>query len=261
MEKRMKFGKTAAFILVLLILAACTGQHEPAWKPLFNGKDLQDWHIKICGYDLDDNFGDTFRVENGVMKVSFDAYKTFEGRFGHIFFKEKFSKYKLRVEYRFTGEQCEGGPKWAFRNSGIMFHSQSPSSMKKDQNFPVSIEAQLLGGDGKNERPTANVCTPGTNIVMNGKLITEHCTSSKSKTYHGDQWVTVELEVYGDSLVKHIVDDQVVLSYEKPQLDPEDPEAVPLIPDGQLLLKEGYIALQAESHPVEFRKVEILVLD
>ena len=261
MTNEMKFWKTAVFIFASLLMVACTQQHEQVWRPLFNGKDLSDWHIKICGYDLDDNFGETFRVENGVLKVSFDAYKTFDERFGHIFYKEKFSNYKLRVEYRFTGEQCAGGPKWAFRNSGIMFHSQSPSSMKKDQNFPVSIEAQLLGGDGINDRPTANVCTPGTNIVMNGQLITEHCTSSKSKTYHGDQWVTVELEVYGDSLVKHIVDDQVVLSYEKPQLDPDDPEAAPLIRDGQLLLKEGYISLQAESHPVEFRKVEILVLD
>lgn len=261
MGNDMKFWKTAVFIFASLLLVACTQQHEQVWRPLFNGKDLKDWHIKICGYDLDDNFGETFRVENGILKVSFDAYETFEERFGHIFYKEKFSNYKLRVEYRFTGEQCAGGPKWAFRNSGIMFHSQSAASMKKDQNFPVSIEAQLLGGDGINDRPTANVCTPGTNIVMNGQLITEHCTSSKSKTYHGDQWVTVELEVYGDSLVKHIIDDQVVLSYEKPQLDPDDPEAVPLIQDGQLLLKEGYISLQAESHPVEFRKVEILILD
>ena len=141
-----------------------------------------------------------------------------------------------------------------------MFHSQSPQSMKKDQNFPVSIEAQYLGGDGETKRPTANVCTPGTHIVMKGELIKRHCISSTSKTYHGDQWVTVEIEVRGDSLVKHIIDGQVVLSYEKPQLDPDDPEAQSFIKSNNLLLKEGYIALQAESHPIEFRKVELMVL-
>ncbi len=247
--------------IVIFLLAACADKKNEEWVQLFNGKNLEGWHVKITGYDLDDNFGNTFRVEDGVMKISYDAYEKFEGKFGHIFYKDKFSHYRLRMEYRFTGEQTPGGPGWAFRNSGVMFHSQSPQSMKKDQDFPVSIEAQFLGGDGQNERPTANVCSPGTHIVMNGELITRHCTSSSSKTYHGDQWVMVEIEVRGDSLINHIIDGQVVLSYEKPQLDEEDPEAQVLIKDGDKMLREGYIALQAESHPLEFRKVEILVLE
>lgn len=240
---------------------ACAEKKDNEWIQLFNGKNLDGWHVKITGYDLDDNFGNTFRVEDGVMKVSYDAYENFDGKFGHIFYKDKFSHYRLRVEYRFTGEQAPGGPGWAFRNSGVMFHSQSPQSMKKDQNFPVSIEAQYLGGDGETDRPTANVCSPGTHIVMNGELVKKHCNTSRSKTYHGDQWVTVEIEVRGNSMINHIVEDQIVLSYEKPQLDPEDPEAKPFITDGQVMLKEGYFALQAESHPIEFRKVELMVLD
>jgi hypothetical protein len=260
--KTVKNHLNVIYILLFsLLILGCAGKADPEWISLFNGKDLDGWHVKITGYELDNNFGNTFRVEDGIMKVSFDAYDTFNGRFGHIFYKDKFSRYRLRVEYRFTGEQCPGGPGWAFRNSGVMFHSQSPQSMKKDQNFPVSIEAQLLGGDGKTERPTANVCTPGTNIVMNGELISRHCTSSNSKTYHGDQWVTLEIEVYGDSLVNHIIDGQVVLSYQQPQLDREDPEAQLLIKNDTIMLNEGYIALQAESHPVEFRKVEIMILE
>ncbi len=115
------------------------------------------------------------------------------GKFGHLFYKTPFSHYRLRIEYRFVGDQCPGGPSWAFRNSGVMIHGQPPESMRKDQEFPVSIEVQFLGGNGRDKRPTANVCTPGTNIVMGGKLITQHCTDSKAKTYHGDQWVTVEV--------------------------------------------------------------------
>lgn len=141
-----------------------------------------------------------------------------------------------------------------------MLHSQSPESMARDQSFPVSIEAQLFGGNGKDERSTGNVCTPGTHIVMGDELVTRHCISSSSKTYHGDQWVTMEVEVHGNAIIKHIVSGQVVLEYEKPQLDEKDPDAQKLIVDGKKMLNEGYIALQAESHPVEFRKVEILPL-
>jgi hypothetical protein len=231
------------------------------WVSLFNGKDLDGWLVKIKGHELGDNYLDTFRVEGGVLKVSYDKYKQFDGKFGHLFYKDKFSHYVVRVEYRFVGEQTKGAPGWAFRNSGVMFHSQSPQSMRKDQDFPVSIEAQLLGGNGKDKRPTGNVCTPGTNMVMDGKLITRHCTDSKSKTYHGDQWVTAEVEVHGAGKVIHRVNGEVVLEYEQPQLDPKDPEGAKFIKGGKLLLEEGYIALQAESHPVEFRKVEIKLLE
>jgi hypothetical protein len=261
MEKKNVLCKVLIIFSCVLSMISCAGKQDAEWISLFNGENLDGWHVKISGYELDDNFGNTFRVEDGLIKVTYDAYDTFDGRFGHLFYRDKFTHYRLRIEYRFKGEQCQGGPDWAFRNSGVMFHSQSPQSMGREQNFPVSIEAQFLGGDAEKERPTANVCTPGTHIMMNGELITRHCTSSKSKTYHGDQWVTVELEVRGDSLINHIIDGQVVLSYQKPQFDEKDPDAQLLITGSDLLLREGYIALQAESHPLEFRKVEILILD
>jgi hypothetical protein len=232
------------------------------WIQLFNGKDLKDWNVKISGYPLNDNFGNTFRVENGVLKVSYDAYTNFDNKFGHLFYKQKYSHYLLGIEYRFTGEQAAGGPEWAFRNSGAMLHCQPPESMLLKQDFPISIEAQLLGGNGKDERATANLCTPGTNVVMNEKLITDHCVSSKSKTYHGDQWVRLEILVLGDSLIKHVIDKETVLEYEKPQIgggNVSDYDSA-VKKDG-MLLEEGYISLQSESHPVEFRKVELLNLE
>jgi hypothetical protein len=238
------------------------GPREEKWISLFNGKDLTGWTPKITGYTLGENYGDTFRAEDGVIKVAYDKYPKFDGKFGHLFYKDKFSHYKLRVEYRFVGKQANEGPGWAIRNSGAMIHCQPPETMTKDQEFPVSIEVQYLGGDGKKPRSTGNVCTPGTNIVMGGKLITQHCIDSKSKTYHGDQWVTVEVEVHGDGAVKHFVNGELVLEYEKPQLDDRDKDGRERIKaqGGEKLLKEGYISLQAESHPIEFRKVEILKL-
>lgn len=235
---------------------------EPGWIALFNGKDLNDWTIKVKGCPAGENYKDTFRVEDGVLKVAYDRYEAFEDRFGHIFYKDKFSKYKLRVEYRFVGEQVKGGAGWALRNNGVMLHCQAPESMAVDQDFPVSIEVQLLGGDGTHPRSTANLCTPGTHVVMEDQLVTRHCIDSRSKTYHGDQWVTVEIEVNGNERVRHLIDGEVVLEYEKPQLDDNDRDAQALIKAGApLMVGEGYIALQAESHPTEFRRIDLLPME
>lgn len=251
-----------SLLLILLFMASCSSSTnkttDEEWISLFNGQNFDGWDIKIKGYELNNNYRNTFRVEDGLLKVSYDEYDTFNNEFGHIFYNKPFSYYKLRVEYRFVGEQVADGPGWAFRNNGAMLHSQSAASMGLNQDFPVSIEAQLLGGDGVNERTTSNVCTPGTHIVMNGRLITQHCTSSNSKTYHGDEWVTAEFVVLGDSIIHHILEGDTVLTYMYPQVGGDLPEGFPLA-EGTLL-KEGYISFQAESHPTEFRKIEILDL-
>jgi len=231
------------------------------WIQLFNGKNLDGWIPKITGYELGDNHGNLFRVVDGLLTVSFDAYEKFDNHFGHLFYEKSFSNYVLRLEYRFIGEQTPGGPGWAFRNSGAMLHGQRPETMTKDQDFPVSIEVQLLGGGGSGERTTVNLCTPGTHVVMADELVTQHCINSTSKTYHGDQWVTTEIEVHGNRLFKHVIDGEAVLAYTQPQLDPGDADAKKLLPDGaDKMLHGGTISLQAESHPVQFRKVELLPL-
>jgi len=231
------------------------------WIQLFNGKNLDGWIPKFRGYELGENYADTFRVEDGKLVVRYDkGYDDgFKARFGHLFHESSFSNYILRVEYRFVGEQCPGGAGWALRNSGIMMHGQTPESMRKDQPFPVSMEVQLLGGPEQGTRPTANLCTPGTNFVRDGKLITTHCVKSTSETLRGDQWVTVEVEVHGGKSVEHRVNGETVFSYTEPQLDPNDGDARKLIEKqgGEKLLTGGSISLQAESHPVEFRKVEL----
>lgn len=255
------FYRLLATTLCFFAVTACVRAEDDRWIQLFNGKDLDQWTVKIRGYPAGENFGDTFRVEDGLLTVRYDQYDAFDERYGHLFYNGEFSHYRLRVEYRFIGEQCPGGPGWAYRNSGVMLHGQKPETMSKDQKFPVSSEAQLLGGDGENERSTANVCTPGTHIVIDGELVTRHCTRSASKTYHGDQWVTAELEVRGGGVIKHLVEGEVVLEYEQCQYDPEDPDAQKLITGDDLLIREGTISLQSESHPVQFRKVELLPLE
>lgn len=255
---------------LLVLLAACAqqgaspesaGPTEPEWISLFNGEDLDDWQIKIRGFELGDNHADTFRVEDGLLRVAYDGYESFDGRFGHIFYRTPFDHYRLLLEYRFVGEQVPGGAGWAWRNSGAMLHCQAPETMTVDQEFPASIEAQLLGGDGERSRSTANLCTPGTNVVMDDELTLRHCINSSSATFHGDRWVTVELEVRGHEVIRHWIEGQVVLEYTEPQLDPRDGDARRLLSAGSKKeLDSGWIALQSESHPIEFRRVELLPL-
>ena len=257
----MRSPRLLFLALAAALVAACgRAPEQNEWIALFNGRDLTGWTPKITGYELGDNFANTFRVEDGLLKVAYDGYERFDGRFGHLFHAGRYSHYRLRAEYRFVGEQVPGGPGWALRNGGLMLHGQTPESMRRDQDFPVSIEVQLLGGNGSDPRPTANLCTPGTHVVMDGELIERHCTDSTSETYHGDTWVTVEVLVRGNELIEHLVDGVSVLSYTQPQLDENDPDAQPLIASQGKLLDAGTISLQSESHPMEFRKIELLLM-
>ncbi len=254
--------RLGGIFLLAALTAGAQDRDKEEWVQLFNGENLNGWVAKVRGHEAGVNFGDTFRVANGVMQVGYEAYEdSFDARFGHIFYERPFSHYILLVEYRFVGQQAKGGPEWALRNSGIMMHSLAPETMGRDQDFPISIEVQLLGGDGELERSTMNLCTPGTNVVVNGKLDTRHCIKSKSKTYHGEQWVRAEVMVLGSSVIRHIAEGEVVLEYEMPQIgggnvDGHDPA---FKRDGELL-GGGYISLQSESHPIEFRKIELLNL-
>lgn len=258
----MKSKISFSLFIALTFLFVNQSSAQKGWIDLFNGKDLKDWNIKISRHNYNENYANTFRVEDGLMKVSYDGYGDFDQQYGHIFYKKPFSYYLLKITYRFVGEQAKGGEGWAYRNSGAMLHGQAPETMLKDQDFPISVEGQILGGDGTHDRHTSNVCTPGTQIVYEGKLFTPHCLDSRSKTYAGDQWVTAEFLVLGDSVMKHIIDKEVVLEYTKPQIgggnvSNYDPK---IKVDGKALTS-GYISLQSESHPIEFKKVRLYNLE
>lgn len=215
------------------------------WVSLFNGKDLSGWTPKFAGSEFGVNYKNTFRVSDGVIQVNYEEYDTFNEEFGHLFYKDPFDNYHLRLEYRFLGEQVPNGPGWAFKNSGVMLHCQAPETMEIDQDFPQCIEAQFLGGSGEEPRPTGNLCTPGTHVYLADTLTTTHCINSTSATYATEDWVRAELIVYGDSLIHHLIEGDTVMTYTRPVTD----DGVPV--------GSGYISLQAESHPLEFRNIEI----
>ncbi|NTE00008.1 DUF1080 domain-containing protein [Agrobacterium tumefaciens] len=256
--------KNLTYLTLFIILAGCSTSRnhitsKSEWTSLFNGKDIKDWNVKIHHHDYNENYGNTFRVEDGMIRVSYDQYGDFNDQFGHLYYKTPFSSYHLKLKYRFVGQLQKGAPNYTLRNSGIMFHSQDPKTMPKEQDWPISIEMQFLGGlsDGK-PRPTGNMCSPGTEIFYQGKLYPEHCLDSKSKTYDGDQWVSAELIVLGDSLIKHIINGDTVLQYSKPHIGGGVANGYDskIKIDGKAL-KNGFIALQSEGQPVDFKDIFI----
>lgn len=268
----MKCSIVYFVLMVFIIVQTASGQNKIVkkekpnsvdksdWKPIFNGKDLDGWIPKVTGYKVGENPLNGFRVEDGILKVDYSKFAAFNGRFGHLFYKEKLSSYVLRVEYRFVGELLPDAPSYCFRNSGVMVHSQSPESMDVTLNWPVSLEAQLLGSTEIVKQTTANICTPGTTVFFNNLASKEHCINSTSKYYKNGEWVTLEIIVHGGKEIYHVIDGDTVLAYSKPQIGGFLlPENYPL---GEgILLEDGYIALQAEGQPIDFRKVELKILD
>ena len=150
-----KYNKLIAFIAISVtlccLLYSFTTKRDIAnnsgWVQLFNGKNLDNWTVKIHHYEVEDNFGNTFRVEDGILKVRYDEYEgDFNDRYGHLYYDEPFSSYHLAVEYRFVDGWYDTAPEYTLLNSGIMFHSQDPRTMPKEQDWPISVELQLLAG-------------------------------------------------------------------------------------------------------------------
>ncbi|WP_044199647.1 3-keto-disaccharide hydrolase [Dyadobacter tibetensis] len=260
---------------MLLGFASCsktTNQNKEEWKALFNGKDLEGWDIKIAGYPLNENYKNTFIVQDSMIRVNYMEYDTFTTQYGHMYYQKPYSHYKLRMQYRFTGEQVPGGASWNVRNSGVMMHSQSAQSLGLEQDFPISLEMQFLGGLGSGDRSTGNLCTPGTIVDINGVLTEAHCISSSSKTYHGDQWVTAEAIMLGDSIAHFLIEGDTVLTFTNPKIGGGYIGKSRSFKEGKVageaewlkknnsLLGTGYIALQAESHPIDFKNIELLEL-
>lgn len=259
--------KIGLVTILMITSISCTNQEtkngKNEWRSLFNGKDLNGWVAKFHHHELGDNYANTFRVDNGTIQVNYEDYTTFDERYGHLFYEEPFSSYHLKFEYKFTDQWQTDAPSYTFRNSGIMFHAQDPKTILKEQDWPISVEYQMLAEEVEGEsRPTGNMCSPGTDVVFNDEIDPRHCISSSSETYPWQEWIQGELIVYGDSLIIHKVNGEKVLAYTKPQIgggvanryDPEHKiDGTPLT--------SGYIGLQAEGQGIAFKNILIKELD
>ncbi len=251
--------RSALFIFLLIPLVSFSPEGKKAkWVKLFNGKNLDGWTMKMAGHLLGENVGNTFRVEHGILRVRYDQYKSFDNTFGALYYNKELSNYRLKVEYRFVGETAPGAPSWGFRDSGVQYHGQNPNTIGLNQNFPVCLEFNLHGGNGKDERPVGEICTNGTIVDIEGKKNESFCTPATIKrTFHGDQWVTLEIEVRGNK-IKHFINGEEILHFENPRFNPEHELGKTLIKGNDTSIKSGYISLQSNSHPIDFRKIELM---
>lgn len=228
------------------------------WVTLFNGKNLDNWTPKISGYKPGENFGNTFRVQEGILSTRYDQYDSFSNRFGALYYNKKFTNYRLKVEYRFVGNTTPGAPSWGYRDGGIQYYCQSPATVDLTQSFPVCLEYNLHGGNGKDERPVGEICASGMYVEINGKRNSSYCTPPVVKrTFHGDQWVTAEIEIRNGKIT-HFVNGEQIIQFENPRFDSTNANGKKFIENGNNLVQDGYISLQSNSHPMDFRKVEIL---
>lgn len=229
------------------------------WISIFNGKDLRGWTWKINGYPLGENFGNTFRVQKGLLSIRYDGYgPDLNNRFGTLYYNKRLSNYRLKVEYRFVGETAPGAPDWGYRDSGIQFHGQPPETQKLDQPFPICLEYNFHGGNGIDERPSGALCAYGMFVEVNGERNETTCIPATiARTFHGDQWVTAEIDVKNGQIT-HYVNGVEILHYANPTYDPKNETAQKLIEKGDSTVRGGYVSLQSNSHPMDFRKIELL---
>jgi hypothetical protein len=258
-------GVRLFLVLAVLFAFSCSSkktsskiENAPEWVSLFNGENLDGWTAKIAGYPLGENFGNTFRVKDGILSVRYDEYDTFNNRFGALYFDKEFSDFRLKAEYRFVGETAVGAPEWGFRDSGIQYYCQDPKSLRIDQSFPLSLEYNLKGGNGTDDRPVGEICANGIDIDINGEKATEYCNApTVSRTFHGDQWVTAEIECK-NGVFKHFVNGEEILEFTNPRYNPVSELGKLFYNESDNSVTKGFISLQSNSHPIDFRKIEIM---
>lgn len=250
-------------LLPALMLLGAAPAPEAKWQRIFDGKTLTGWTPKITGRALGEDPLGMFTVQDGAIRVSHKNYTKFEGEFGHLFWKTPLKAYRIRFEYRLFGEPLPGIKVWQNSNSGLMFHAQAPATMRRDQDFPVSLEMQLLGVPRPTAEPSGNLCTPGTTVIFEGKRDPRHCILSSSPLLPVGRWTRAGLEVLPNGEITQSIEGKPVLRFSAPELDPDDKDAQPLIAaaGGKLALRQGYIALQSEGHQIEFRNIELQHLD
>ena len=113
-------------ILVFLIAIMVFGCKARSTVSLFNGKDLNGWHIDVPAMDSIPEAINPFIVRDGML-VSLGTPN------GHVITDKVYSDFRLQIEYRFAGEPG---------NCGVLVFASTPRSLYKM--FPKSIEVQMM---------------------------------------------------------------------------------------------------------------------
>jgi len=208
--------KNLYLLFVLSVLSACTSESS---KSLFNGKNLDGWHIDVPEMDSIPDARNPFIVRDGMLVSLTDAiYKDF----------------RLEVEYRFAGEPG---------NCGVLVFASTPRALYKM--FPKSIEVQMMHENAGDFWVIVEDITVDSMIERRGPKSEWGITEGKKRRIVNltddsenplGQWNSMSIECLDNTIKVWVNGDLVNYGYDA-------------------TVSEGQIALQAEGSEVEFRKV------
>lgn len=219
-----KFWTFLIFIIIVM------GYSQKESFSLFNGKDLDGWHIDVPIMDSIPHSINPFIIRNGML-VSLGTPR------GHLITDSVFQDYRLEIEYRFPA--IPG-------NCGVLVHASKPRALYKM--FPKSIEVQMMHENAGDfwciveDIKTDNMIDrrgPEENwgIIEGKERRIKNLTDGSEKPL--GEWNSMIVECLKNEVKVWVNGDMVNYGY-------------------NATVNRGQIAIQAEGSEVEFRKVELI---
>ncbi len=290
-----------ALTLAAALTTVFAGPNDSNWIQMLRKGDtkLSDWTPKIQGHAAGENpynsfsYGETSDGQPRLI-VTDTVSNTSSYGYGHLFYKTAYSDYIVRAKYHFpTKESFAGGAgSWTIQNNGLMLHCQSAASMDKGQDYPKSIENQLIGywsyGDGSPPNTTtSNLCLVNTSVNYHGQWYSDgtghHCTQSKFHSLAYDSsttpakganstnatWPGKDIWEYA---MDRVIDSTSMTFYMRSRPDTAWDSVLGVTqirlgltntssgPGSTTALGSGYISIQMEGTSTEFASIEVLNL-
>ena len=215
--------------LALVIVGGCQSVSQVKSKSLFNGRDLNGWHVDIPKMDNDPSIKSSFVVRDSLL-VSLGEPR------GHLISDKVYQDYRLEVEYRFAATPG---------NCGVLVHASTPRAYSKM--FPKSLEVQMMHKEAGDFWCIVEDITVPNMEARRGPKVQWGTTRGKKRRIRNltddsekpaGQWHTMVVECFDDEIMVWVNGD--------------------LVNHGtDCTARKGQIALQAEGSEVEFRKVQL----
>ena len=205
-----------SLIVFLLVLAGCEGGLLGAKRiTLWNGHNFAGWKLYITDDTVD--VADVWSIKEGVIHCAGQPD-------GYMRTKRKFRDYRLHLEWRWPEEPT---------NSGVLLHASGP-----DQIWPKCIECQLKSGSAGDL-----VLIGGTGITVDGedkqdveKPFVAIPKKEQSSEKSAGQWNTYEIYCWKDTIRCYV-------------------NGIPQNEASKATTTKGWICLQSEGSPIEFRNI------
>lgn len=216
-------------VLSFLILFSTVSTCSQSTSSLFNGKNLEGWHIDVPALDSIPEARIPFIVRDGLL-VSLGTPE------GHLITDSTYQDFRLEVEYRFAAEPG---------NCGVLVFASTPRSLYKM--FPKSIEVQMMHENAGDFWCIVENITVDKMLERRGPKEEWGITEGKKRRILNltdgsekpvGEWNHMTIECFQNEIKVWVNNDLVNHGY-------------------GATASNGNIALQAEGSEVEFRKVEI----